>query len=207
MSAVRTAYLDTFAPSTPRAQAGARVHHWTYEEYARLDELGFFPERRFELIEGRIIEMAAVGPRHFVATGMVDAALRRICPPAYFVSSAPVLKLGGSGPLPDVAIIPGRIQDYVGGVPTNAALVVEVSDSTLAPDRLDKGSLYAKSGIADYWIVNLVDDVVEVHRDPVLDPSQPSGYRYANVEVFRKGSVISPLVAPAVSVAVSDLLP
>ena len=207
MSAVRTAYPDVLDPSTPRAQAGARIHEWTYEEYARLDELGFFPERRFELIEGRIIEMAAVGPRHFVATGLVDAVLRRICPHGYFVSSAPVLKLGKSGPLPDVAIIRGRLQDYAGGVPTDAALLIEVSDSTLAPDRLDKGSLYAKSGIADYWIVNLVDNVLEVYREPVRDPSQPSGFRYAKVEVYRPGSMASPLVAPGATVAVSDLIP
>lgn len=204
---IRTAYPDVFAPAARRAQTGARVHEWTYEEYVRLDELGFFPERRFELIEGRIIEMAAVGPRHFVATGLVDAALRRNCPQGHFVSSAPVLKLGRSGPLPDIAIIPGRIQDYAGGVPTNAALVVEVSDSTLGPDRLDKGSLYARSAIADYWIVNLVENVVEVYRNPVLDASHPSGYRYANVHVFHPGSVVSPLVAPDVRVAVADLLP
>ncbi len=208
MSTLRSAYLDVPEPlSPPPAQAGARVHKWTYEEYVRLDEIGVLPERRFELIEGRIIEMAPVGPRHFVANCLVDAAIRRICPAGHFVPPAPVLKLGGSGPLPDAAMIRGRVQDYTGSVPTTAALIIEVSDSTLAPDRLDKASLYAKSGISDYWIVNLVDDVVEVHRNPVLDPSQPSGFRYANVDVFRAGDAVSPLVAPGASVAVSELLP
>jgi Uma2 family endonuclease len=67
--------------------------------------------------------------------------------------------------------------------------------------------MYAKAGIADYWIVNLVDDAVEVHRNPVLDPSQPSGYRYGNVVAYRAGESISPLIASGAVVAVSTLLP
>ena len=54
-----------------------------------------------------------------------------------------------------------------------------MADSSLAYDRRRKGSLYARAGIADYWIVNLVDNRVEVYRDPIPDPTQPYGHRYA----------------------------
>ena len=168
------------------------LYLWTYDEFVRLHEIGIFSDKRVELIEGRVIDMAPVGPRHFIANSKVYEALRAICPPGHFMPPTPVLRLSQSGPLPDVAIVPGRAEDYAGGVPTTAALVVEISDTTLAPDRLDKASMYAKAGIADYWIVNLVDDAVEVHRNPVLDPSQPSGYRYGNVVAYRAGESISP---------------
>ena len=112
-----------------------------------------------------------------------------------------------SAPLPDCCIVPGRIEDYRQAVPTKAILVVEISDSTLADDRLDKGSLYASAGIQDYWIVNLVDNVIEVYRDPRPDETQPSGCGYASMNAFRSGDTITPLLVPAANVAVSDLLP
>ena len=78
------------------------------------------------------------------------------------------------------------------------------------PDRKearDKGSLYARGRIADYWIVNLVDRTLEVYREPVPDGSAPFGWRYGSVEVVRPPANVSPLAAPGARVAVADLLP
>jgi Uma2 family endonuclease len=110
-----------------------------------------------------------------------------------------------SEPLPGLAVVPGRARDY-SDHPTTA-LLVEVIDTTLSIDRGRKLSLYARSGLADYWIVNLVDGQLEVYRSPAPDPSQLHGFRYASRTVLDPGDVVSPLAMPTASVAVVDLLP
>jgi len=82
-----------------------------------------------------------------------------------------------------------------------AVLVVEVSDSTLYFDRQRKSRVYARMAIPEYWIINLIEQVVEVHRDPI-----PQG-AYATRNVFRRGQVLSPVLAPSAEIAVDDLLP
>ena len=77
----------------------------------------------------------------------------------------------------------------------------------LAADRLDKASLYARANIADYWIINLVDNVVEVRRNPQPNDAQPSGFGYADLRVYRRGDTVSPLAAPLASIDVAELLP
>jgi Uma2 family endonuclease len=84
---------------------------------------------------------------------------------------------------------------------------VEVSESTLAYDRGRKGSLYARAGITDYWIINLVDSQVEVYRDPVPDPTQHHGWRYDTRTDLMPPATVSPLALPSAVVAVEDLLP
>jgi Uma2 family endonuclease len=85
--------------------------------------------------------------------------------------------------------------------------VVEVAERSLAFDRRHKAGLYARAGIADYWIVNLIDEVVEVHRGPVTDAIAEFGWRYGNIQTLATGGSISPLCRPDVTVAVADLLP
>src|SRR5262249_53197486 len=111
-----------------------------------------------------------------------------------------------SEPEPDVSVVAGSRKDYKAGHPTTALLIIEVSDSTLAFDRGRKASLYAMRGIADYWIINLVDVQLEVRRDPRPDPSQPLEYGYADLKILRPGDVLSPLAAPHLVFAVADLL-
>ncbi len=85
-------------------------------------------------------------------------------------------------------------------------LVVEVADSSLALDRLRKGGLYARAGIADYWIVNLIDEVLEVYRDPVAGPSKLGGWKYDSVRLLRRNSIVTPLAAPRARIRVEALL-
>ena len=85
--------------------------------------------------------------------------------------------------------------------------MVEVAEASLAYDRGDKGSLYARSGVPDYWIVNLVDRILEVYRDPGPDATAPYGWRYRAIERLSPGAVVSPLALPSVRLAVADLLP
>jgi Uma2 family endonuclease len=111
-------------------------------------------------------------------------------------------------PDPDVAVVPGSPRTAPRhGIPTTALLVVEVSESTLSVDRNLMGSLYAAGGIADYWIVNLVQRQLEIYRNPVADAAQPFGFRYADRTIHDPADAVAPLAAPNASVAVADLLP
>ncbi len=88
-----------------------------------------------------------------------------------------------------------------------AALVVEISEATLRKDRTIKAHLYAQAGFPDYWIVNLVDRQLEVHRNPGPDPSRRGRFRYADVTIVPESGRMSPLAAPQSEIAVADLLP
>jgi hypothetical protein len=106
-----------------------------------------------------------------------------------------------------VAVVPGTVSDYPREHPARPVLTVEVSESSLAMDRRHKGSLYARAGLDDYWVVNLVDRVLEVYREPVRDPEAPFGWHYARREVLDPSMLATPLAAPNAGIRVADLLP
>jgi Uma2 family endonuclease len=112
-----------------------------------------------------------------------------------------------SAPEPDLVVVRGSRADYRESHPARPALAVEVSDSSLEFDRHHKGSLYARAGIRDYWVVNLIDRVVEVWREPMADESAPFGWRYRSAQILTRESVVAPLAVPFTPIAVADLLP
>lgn len=180
---------------------------WTREEYYRMGELGLFHGQRAELIEGEVMVLSPQGPPHGYFTDHVAEILRESGWAGVWVRMQLPIDFGTySEPEPDVSVVAGSREDHRAGHPTSALLIVEVSDSTLAYDRGHKASLYAMRGIADYWIVSLVDGQLEVRRDPRPDPSLPSGHGYAGRTVLRPGDVVSPLAAPHLVLAVADLL-
>jgi Uma2 family endonuclease len=83
----------------------------------------------------------------------------------------------------------------------------EVAESSVSFDRQHKGSLYARAGLQDYWIVNLVDRVLEVYRDPAPDTAAMYGWRHRSVTPLTPPALVSPLAFPAARIAVGDLLP
>jgi Uma2 family endonuclease len=182
------------------------MHRWTRDEYVRLTGMGWFAGQRVELVGGRIIHMPAQKNPHAFSVTRTQKALEAAFGPAYWVRPQMTLDLGPiSLPDPDVAVVPGP-PTPTGDYPTVALLVVEVSDTTLRYDRGRKARIYARARIADYWIVNLVDGQVEVHRDPVYEPTRRPRYRYANISVARPGDVLSPLAMPGARIPVAELL-
>jgi Uma2 family endonuclease len=160
----------------------------------------FGPGDRLELLEGEIIEMAPEKSRHAATIDLALEARRRAFGASHTIRVRhPLATSSASEPQPDIAVVPGTARDYVNQHPASASLVVEVSDTSLAYDRTKKARLYAQAGVADYWIVNLVEGVLEVHRDPGAE-----GYR--SVATFGAGESVS-LAADGSSVAVGDLLP
>jgi Uma2 family endonuclease len=86
-------------------------------------------------------------------------------------------------------------------------LVIEVADTSLAFDRSSKASIYARAGIADYWIVNLIDRLLEVYRDPAPDAATSLGFAYRQRLTFGADDGVAPLAFPHATIAVADLLP
>jgi Uma2 family endonuclease len=186
----------------------SRTRRWNYTEFVRLADLGFFRRQRVELVGGRIVQMAPQLNFHSIAIGLAERAAATAFGPAFWVRPQLPLRLGKwSGPEPDIAVVPGAPRDYLmTGHPCSALLIIEVSDSTLRYDRRTKAGLYARHGVADYWIINLVDRQLEVHRDPIRDPSHRFRHRYASMSVLKAGEIIQPLSAQN-PVNVHDLLP
>jgi Uma2 family endonuclease len=181
---------------------------WRRVEYERLVDVGALEGEPIELIGGQLIVAEPKGSPHAACVEMVSDALRAALPPGWIVRAQnPIALDDESAPEPDVAVVHGRHAEYRHAHPTRAALIVEIAESSLAFDRLQKGSLYARAGIADYWIVNLVDRLVEVYRDPGPDLTAPFGWRYSSMERFRPPAAVTPLAVPASPVAVAELLP
>jgi Uma2 family endonuclease len=184
------------------------VRRWKRTEYDRLVGLGVFEGEPVELIGGQLVVAEPQYPYHASATSAADYALRAVLPPGWIVrTQAPVSLDDESEPEPDLVVVPGRPADYRHAHPARPVLAVEVAESSLAFDRQHKGSLYARAEIQDYWILNLVDRVLEVYRDPGPDPSAPYGWRYRSVQTLAPPAVVVPLAFTATQVAVADLLP
>ena len=186
-----------------------RTRRWTRAEYDRLIDVGMFlPDEPLELLGGELVVSEPQGSAHYTAIGLVEDALRAALPTGRLVrSQGPVALDDESEPEPDVAVTRGDRRSYSRRHPDRPALVVEVADSSLAFDREHKGSLYARAGLNDYWIVNLVDRVVETYRRAEPDPSAPFGWRYAAKEVLSAESFVELLAVPGARILVSDLLP
>lgn len=183
------------------------LRRWKRAEYERLVELGVFDRDPVELIGGHLIVAEPQNSPHATAVGAADDALRAALPPGFIVrTQMPIALDDESAPEPDLAVVPGRRADYQRSHPTRATLVVEVADSSLRLDREEKGSLYARARIAEYWIVNLIDRVLEIYRDPAPDLAAPHGWRYRAVAALAPGAVIAPAELPAAQIRVADLL-
>lgn len=182
-------------------QISPRTFRWTKDEYYKLSELGFFADKRTELIGGEIIEMPTMNSPHATSVRKVAAVLNRIFAQTHVVDvQLPINLSENSEAVPDVAIIAGQIDDFTEAHPQTAVLIVEVADTTLKSDKTKKVRLYAQNQISEYWIINVKHRVVEVYRRPV-----ESGYE--EVAVYTENKFISPLAAPETTIAVADLLP
>jgi len=201
--------LDALPEELPKPCAEPVPRRFSREEYYRMGEAGIFaPDEHVELIQGEILYMAPQGSRHFTSLCATGEALRAAFGVGFDVRPQGPLALDpGSEPEPDIAVLPGSFRDYENDHPTSALSVVEVSESTLVYDRTTKASLYASVHIADCWIINLVEDLVEVHRSPQPDSTAPFGASYGQVTQYKRGDVVSPLSAPQASICVEDLLP
>lgn len=181
---------------------------WTRDEYYRMGELGWFRGQRVELLDGEIMVLSPQGPSHATSTDRVRRVLEHTLGEGVWVRMQLPVDFGSySEPEPDVSVVTGSLEDYTSAHPTTVLLIVEVSDTTLSYDRNRKASLYARAGIADYWIINLVNGQLEVRRQPVPNPTKRYGFDYNEVTILHDGESVAPLCRPQVRIPVCDLLP
>ena len=190
------------------AQAPLTLRRWTRVEYERLVDLGAFAREPLELIGGQLIVAEPQGSYHVTAVGMIASRLGAVLPRGWIVRiQAPLALDAESAPEPDIAVVRGTWADYRYAHPSSAALTVEVADSSLAFDRDEKGSLYARARLPEYWIVHLVARVLEVYRDPAPDPAALYGWRYQSQQTLSPANTVAPLAVPAVRLLIAELLP
>jgi Uma2 family endonuclease len=168
-------------------------------EYDKLVALGVFEDERVELLRGTVVRMSPVGPPHEYAKERATAVfVRALHPRASVRVESAFAASERSQPQPDLAIVPPR--RYAEEHPARAHLVIEISQSSLSIDRNIKSAIYAEAGVQEYWVVNLVDDVIEVS-------TAPKAGAYTTTTLHRKGGTITLVAFPDVTIAVDDILP
>lgn len=168
-------------------------------EYDSLVEGGLLADSRVELLLGSLVEMTPQGPLHAEVVARLAAQLIRALPTNVQVRShSPLAVSEDSEPEPDIAVVPPG--DYHRAHPRRALLVVEVAETSLQKDRGVKTALYATAEVPEFWLVNLVEKVVEVHRRPVAG-------RYADIQHIDRQGQLTPDQFRDVIIRVVDLLP
>jgi Uma2 family endonuclease len=168
-------------------------------EYDKMVEMGLFEDERIELLAGVLVQMSPSGPAHAHAVRrLTELFVIALQGRAVVGPQLPIALGDDSEPEPDLVVSPAG--DYTREHPSQAHLIIEVADSSLRKDRRIKGALYAAAGIPEYWLVNLVDKVFEVHRDP-----RPAGYD--SIVRVGRGETITPLRFPDLLVAIDDVIP
>src|ERR671934_677827 len=174
------------------------LHRWTRREYARLIAHGFFDEDDpVELLDGLLLIKEPQSSPHRTAVLLVARMLERAFGEGWFVQvQSPIGLDVRSEPEPDVCVVRGSPRDYTHTHPTRPELIVEVALSGLAMARGRKASAYARGGIVDYWIVNLIDRVLEIHREPAPPGPMRRRWAYAAIQRLRARAVGAPPAGP-----------
>ncbi|MCY7347182.1 MAG: Uma2 family endonuclease [Pyrinomonadaceae bacterium] len=202
----RTKAQTIIACEQPKINGEPKIVRWTRDQYYQMAELGFFRDKRVELIKGEIIEMSPMKSAHATAISLAVQVLGEIFNKNFIVRSQLPMGFGKTDePEPDIAVVKGTIRNFSGSHPKNADLIIEVSDTTLRYDRTRKASLYAENKISDYWILNLQNRCLEVYRQPKKD--KKLGFVYTEIKISTEEDAVSPLAAPDAKIKIADLLP
>lgn len=145
------------------------MYRLSVAQYEAMVEKGILNrDDRVELIRGLLVAKMTAQPPHAITIELVRDSLQALLPPGWHIRTQAPLKLADSYPEPDDCVVRGELRDYrrKHPVPADTGLVIEVADSTLAGDRSTKKEMYAEAKIPTYWIVNLVDNQLEIFTDP-----------------------------------------
>jgi len=192
------------------SESAIRTRRWSRVEYDRLIEEGVFqPGERLELLAGQLVVREPQGTPHATGIRLLTRALREVFAEDRWIvdMQLPVALDEESEPEPDVTVTAGNPRDFLPSHPARPVLVVEVAEASLALDREEKGSLYARARVPEYWILNLRDRVLEVYREPHPDPSSPHGWAYRSRQNLAAGEHVTPSAAPTARIAVTNLMP
>lgn len=176
---------------------------WSLAEFERLSDLGFFggiegPRERVELIDGELLPMHAKGGRHEWVRGEIHNCLGQLLSPDFRCYSEPGWRPGG-----DLYLEPEMIVCRAGFRPStvppaDVLLLVEVADSSLAYDRGLKAKIYARLGVAEYWVVNARTLETHVHL-------APSAEGYGRQQTLGPTSMLRPTRLPHIEISLGSL--
>jgi Uma2 family endonuclease len=186
------------------AEEGLPTFLFSFDDFEKMDEAGLFRDRGrgVELIEGKLVEMAPPGMDHTKAAshlhGQLYIAISAGAPTGFEVLTQGTLKIGDhSGPQPDVFVARSRAGERY-YLAEDCVLVIEVAVTSVTTDKTIKRPLYARAGIAEFWLVEPEARTIRVHRKP-----GPSGEWGEEVTVAE--GVVRPAFAPEIAIALSDI--
>ncbi len=186
-----------------------QAKRFTVDEYHRLIELGFLHENdHIQLINGELIEMASKGTAHETCLRNLWKQLPKLVGDrATLQSHAPITLPPNNEPEPDFSIVQNKDDNYLSAhpAPTDVLLVIEIADSSLDYDQKVKIPLYAKAGIADYWIFNLFNYHLECYSEPYLDTL--GKYGYSNNKIILPSQVVNLPCFPDLSLDLNKVFP
>lgn len=216
----------TAAPEAPEAASNApeqatlaetriRRRRFTADEFERMGQAGILDEDdRLELLDGEIVEMSPIGPRHIGGVNRLTATFASRVGRRATVSVQNPIRLDEHWePQPDVTLLRRRRDGYARAKPTAAdvLLIVEVSDTSGDYDRTVKLRRYAGARIPETWVLNLTGAheliTPEAQGEPVLEVyRKPIAGGYTEVRLLRRGDRIAPEALPDVEIPVDELL-
>jgi Uma2 family endonuclease len=195
-----SAVLEQLTPGEPRRK------RWTRAECVALEETGLWDQQHLELVNGELISKMGKGRPHVIALSLVNAWLIRVFGEQFVNPEAPIDLSPEDNPTnepePDLIVLARPSHQIRSGNPQPAdlRLVVEISDSTLGFDLRIKAPLYARAGIAEYWVVDISGRRIIVHRGPREGA-------YASVEAYHEQEAVQPLASPDAAFPVKDAFP
>jgi len=176
---------------------------FTADDYQRMGQAGILSEDdRVELIDGEVVAMTPIGPRHNAAVNRANRAMVTAVGDTAIVQVQGSVRLGlYHEPQPDLVLLRPQADYYASRLPgpSDILLVVEVAESSIDYDREVKARLYAESGVREYWLVDLNDNLVFSH-------STPEGGTYRTLRRYRRGQSLAPEALPDCVIAVDALL-
>ncbi len=187
----------------PTLEVHSQPHRFSIEDYLAMGEAGILSrEDRVELIDGQVVAMSPIGNPHMTSVRRLAHRLRRQVSQEVMVDVQNGLNIGeNTQVVPDLMLVPTERISWAKPLQgKDVLLVVEVADTSLERDRHAKQGLYAKSGIPEYWIVDLIGRCLEVYRDPAEG-------RYTSRTVHLPGAVVSAKLVSEVALPVEEVVP
>jgi len=176
------------------------LYKWSVEDYHQIVESGVLADKSVELLEGEIISMSPESPLHSSVNYSVADYLRTLLGNLAIVREAHPITLDNSEPEPDIAVVSAPYTQYISRHPYAQDIywLVEIANRTLTKDLSEKSVTYARNGIGEYWVIDLVNNKLWLFREPENDSYQ--------VQQELTTGVINPSAFPEIDVDVERLL-
>ncbi len=173
------------------------------DEFRKMVEVGILPEEHgWEIIDGYVIDKMSIGSKHTSTVKRLNRKFNKMFGDDLVISIQDPIHLDDfNEPEPDLALLKPRPDFYSEShpLPTDVLLLIEVSDSTLEYDREIKKMLYAEAEIAEFWLVNLKDNTIEIY-------SSPKNGKYRLARIVESGEMINSSVIENLTLEVDEIL-